>query len=55
MDPYADEKQIPLNDETTVKVRFNHKEHIEVNRHKLLESSRYFQNMLSTSFKDHTT
>ena len=55
MDPYVDEKHIPLTSkvEKSVKVRLNHKEHIEVNRQKLLKSSSYFQKILSSSFKDH--
>ena len=40
-------------DKETVKVRFNRKEYIEVNRQKLLESSPYFQSMLSSCFNDH--
>ena len=39
--------------ETTVKVRLNEKEIVEVNKFKLLESSLYFKNILSSKFKDH--
>ena len=42
-------------DNGTVKVRFNGNKYIEVNKQKLLESSPYFQNMLSSCFKDHKT
>ena len=42
-------------DETTVKVRFNRKKYVEVNRQNLLESSLYFQNILSSRFKDHNS
>ena len=39
----------------TEKVRFNGNKIIEVNRQNLLESSPYFQNILSSCFKDHKT
>ena len=40
-------------DETTVKARLNKEELVAVHRQKLFKSSPYFQNMLSSCFKDH--
>ena len=46
-------KDLTLND-TTVKVRLNdEKEIVEINELKLIESSLYFENMLSSKYNDH--
>ena len=41
------------NKESTVKVRLNKKDFEEVDQNKLTKSSSYFQNILSSKFKDH--
>ena len=50
-----DHKIIQTDEKHYIEVRFNGNKCIGVNRQKLLESSPYFQNMLSSCFKDHKT
>ena len=50
----SDEMQDMTLNETTVKVRLNdEKEIVEINKLKLVESSSYFYNILSSKFNDH--
>ena len=53
MDSNLNKKSFHNDKQTIVKVRLNKKDHIAVNREKLIASSSYFQCILSSAFKDH--